>query len=296
MRDDHGFCSYCGSRVIGDRISLKFIFNEFLDKVLSVDNKLLKTFWHLFTKPEKVIEGYVNGVRKRYYNPFSYLLISITLAGLATLITRDIAMEAIAAANQVNNNASVQFTEQMMDIIFDYQSFLTIASIPLYAFVSWIVFLNKKKFNYLEHNIVYVYTSAQLSIINFLIVGLLFIIQIDFFVETSIAISILLVAYNSYVAIRLFKLSFLQFIVKTLYFLFIGAVLYVVVSIIMVIGMVIFLGKDYFKQFAPIQKNDSIQKVQPLDSLQQIQKKDSIQKDGKTISFYEASSKLNCLS
>lgn len=307
LREEDEFCSYCGSRIIGERISLKFLFKEFLDKVLSVDNKLLKTFWHLFTKPEKVISGYIDGVRKRYFNPFSYLLISITLAGVATLITRDFTIKAISAANSVTstNEIGIQATEQVMNFIFDYQSFMTIISIPLYAFVSWLVFLNKKKYNYLEHNIIYIYTSAQLSVINFLIVGIIYLIHVNLLFIASFVISFIFIAYNCYVLIRLFKLSFLQFIIKSLYFLAIGLILYIIISILAIIGIYLMFGKEYFEQFNPNKVKDSIQILQPFDSIKKIHKndsikinhkKDSIEIDKKSISFYEASSKLNCLS
>ncbi len=101
LRDEAGFCSYCGSRVIKERISFKFLFQEFLDKVLSVDNRLLKTFWHLLTKPHQVIDSYVNGVRKRYFNPVSYLLISITLASIYIFFIKDIALESIEAIEDI---------------------------------------------------------------------------------------------------------------------------------------------------------------------------------------------------
>jgi len=299
LREEDEFCSYCGSRIIGERISVKFIFKEVLDKVLSVDNKLLKTFWHLFSKPEVVISGYIDGVRKRYFNPFSYLLISITLAGIATLITRDVAMEAITAANSVtsNNEVGIKATEQIMNLVFDYQSFMTIISIPLYAFVSWLVFFNKKKFNYLEHNIIYIYTSAQLSVINFLIVGSLYVIQVDLFLLASIIISFIFIVYNCYTLIRLFKLTFLQFIIKTLYFLAIGLILYIIVSILVGLGLYLYFGPEYLKeQFNPKIEKDSIQNLQHFDSIIKINKNDSIVLDKKSIAFYEASSKLNCLS
>ena len=65
--------------------------------------------------------------------------------------------------------------------------------------------------------------------------------------------------------------------------------------------LLFYLGKDaYLKQFAPqaLPKQDSIQNVQPVDSLKTIQQKDSVRvkNDPKEISFYEASSRLNCLS
>ncbi len=64
----------------------------------------------------------------------------------------------------------------------------------------------------------------------------------------------------------------------------------------MFFGMLMFLGPEYFDQFKPTKENDSIQKLQPFDSIKKIHKNDSIVLDKKSISFYEASSKLNCLS
>ena len=48
LQDKDGFCSYCGARVLEKGISLKFLISEIMDKVLSVDNKLLKTFSSCF--------------------------------------------------------------------------------------------------------------------------------------------------------------------------------------------------------------------------------------------------------
>jgi len=307
LNDKAGYCSYCGARVLDDKITLRFLFNEILDKVLSVDNKLIKTFLHLFTKPHKVIEDYVRGVRKRYFNPFNYILISITLAGISTLITRDFTMDLVTSANsQMMNPEALESNRKMMDFIFDYQSIITILSIPFYAFVSWVVFLNKRKFNYLEHNIVYIYTSGHLSIMNFLMVGVCFLFNLNLYMEVSLVAASLLLIYNSYVLIRLFKLSFFQFILKILYFLFIGGMIYIIVVIFTIIVVLAIGGPEYLKQFAPkpqtkdsipkTEQTDSIQRLIPVDSLKVIQQKDRVKKDPKAISFYEASSKLNCLS
>ena len=298
LEEGAGYCSYCGARVLGDKITLRFILDEILDKVLSVDNKILKTFLHLFYKPHKVIEDYIRGVRKRYFNPFSYLLVSLTLAGISTLITRKFTMDALSStANPAVTDANAAVTKQMMEFIFDYQSFVTVGSLPFYAFVSWIVFMNKKRFNYLEHNIIYIYTSAQLAVVNFLVVGIAYLLNITLFIELSVVLTALFLVYNCFVLIMLFKLTFLQFIVKTLYFLVVGGGVYLIVSMTIGIIMAFVLGPEFFKQFAPQNlKKDSIQKVQPIDSLN-IEKKDSVpDKDPKTISFYEAKSRLNCLS
>ena len=308
LEDDAGYCSYCGARVLDDNITIKFIAGEVMDKVVSVDNRLFKTFLHLFSKPHKVINDYIRGVRKRYFNPFNYLLISITLAGLSTLILREYMVEAFTITSGAENMDSTaqQFGQKFTDFIYEYQAFLTILSLPFYAFISWLVFLNRKRFNYLEHNIIYVYTTAHTSIISSFGVAFCYVTGIDLYLELSFATIGIIVIYNAYVLIRLFRLTFVQFIIKTLYFLVVLLVLYVLFSILFTGILLLVGGKEYLRQFAPTRPTkDSIQKVipvdsvlqlQPIDSLKTNQEQDSVKKDPKTISFYEASSKLNCLS
>ena len=63
------FCKNCGAKVIKNRLTLKNLFLHISETFFNYDNKLLKTILHLFTKPEYVIDSYVNGVRKKYINP-----------------------------------------------------------------------------------------------------------------------------------------------------------------------------------------------------------------------------------
>ena len=56
------------------------------EQFLNIDNKFLKTFFHLFTKPDVVIGGFINGTRKKYINVIQYLAISLTLLGVQLFI------------------------------------------------------------------------------------------------------------------------------------------------------------------------------------------------------------------
>ncbi len=290
LNNEDGFCSQCGARIIEDRISIRFLLKEILDKVLSVDNKLLKTFLHMFFKPEAVINGYISGVRKRYIDPFSYLLISITLAGISFYFLREVAIENINTTSEASSQPgnpfeNKEFLTSFINFIFDYQAVLTAIIIPVYAFISWIVFLNRKTYNYLEHIVIYLYGNAQFSVVNFIVTTPLFFINKEAGNLASLVISGLTIVYFSYILIRLFKLTFLQFVIKTLYFFLVGIVMYVIAIIASGFVMYFYMGPEYFKQFKKQQ--------QQQDSIQKIQKKDTIQK---AIHYYEASSKLNCLS
>ncbi len=297
LQDEDGFCSYCGARVIDERISTKFLIKEILDKVLSVDNKLMKTFWHLFTKPEAVINGYIDGIRKRYYNPFSYLLISITLSSIYFYFLKDIYLENLISNPQPENPLqNADFAKGFLDMITDYQSIFTVMNIPVYAFISWVVFLNRKKYNFYEHLVIYLYAASQTVALSFLVVAPIYLIDHQVGALVSLIMSGFSIIYFSYVLIRLYRLTFWQFIVKTLYFSVVCTFVFLIVGILINIVMFLIQGPAYFEQFKPkhLKKKDSIQKVQPIDSLK-LQKKDSV-KDPKAISYYEASSKLNCLS
>lgn len=127
LANDNGFCQDCGARVLGDTITLKFVFQEILDKVLSVDNRLLKTFVHLFTKPHVVVESYIRGVRKRYYNPFSYMLISLTLAGIIAYINKDVVSDMLQGSSDAFGNTTAAFNEKMLGFMTEsgiYQCYL----------------------------------------------------------------------------------------------------------------------------------------------------------------------------
>ena len=82
IRDEVHYCENCGAKVIRNRINLKNLWSDFTEQFLNYDNKLLKTFLHLFNKPGEVIGSYIGGTRKRYVNVLSYFAIAVSLSGI----------------------------------------------------------------------------------------------------------------------------------------------------------------------------------------------------------------------
>jgi hypothetical protein len=251
LSDSDGFCSQCGSRIIGTRLTFKFFLKEFLERVLSLDNKLLKTFWHLIIKPDQVIKNYIGGVRKRYLEPFGYLLISITLSGISILLMRESTVNALTNLNQNQSEAFVEYFASMMNFIYDYNAFITALIIPLYALISWIVFYNKKMFNYVEHVIIYLYSTAQFSIVNTAIFSIFYFTGVAFDNTTMTVTLLVSVIYNAYILTRLFKLTGIQLIIKVLYFIAVLTVLYLIFGVITGIIMLLTMDMETIKQFAP---------------------------------------------
>jgi hypothetical protein len=86
LPENSDFCNECGGKVIRNRLTFRNIFEHISETFFNYDNKLLRTLVDLFKKPETVIGGYIDGVRKRYVNPISYFGLAITMSGLYLII------------------------------------------------------------------------------------------------------------------------------------------------------------------------------------------------------------------
>ena len=83
------FCHSCGAKIIKNRLTLANLAEDFNDRFLSIDAAFPKTFIALFTKPEDVIGGYIEGVRKKYLSAFGYFALSLSVAGIYVFILRE---------------------------------------------------------------------------------------------------------------------------------------------------------------------------------------------------------------
>ena len=230
------YCNECGAKVINKRLTLKYLFTEFYESFFSIDSsRPVRTFIDLFKKPEDVIDSYINGTRKKYIHAFGYFTIAVTLYSLFYFVFLKFFPEILDSAFsfQDNKGAEVELARTFQRTIFDYQSFIFFASIPILALISWIVFLNKKKYNYAEHLIINLYGYSQASIAS-LILLLLTVWNQSLFALANIAVLFIQIIYFAYLLKKLFKLSATQLLIKTLYFLLLFIPLYIIVGIIAV--------------------------------------------------------------
>jgi hypothetical protein len=227
------FCSECGAQVVNQRLTLKYLFTEFYQVFFSIDsNRPLLTFIDLFKKPEVVIGGYINGTRKKYINAFGYFTIAVTISSLFYFIAFRFYPDLFDGTFDFsqNNDAQKEFGKKLQSSVFDYQNLLFFAAIPLLAFMSWIVFY-RNKYNYAEHLIINLYTYSQGSIVA-IILYILTIWNKQLFNFIAIGVLFVQILIYAYVLKRLYQLTFLQLIKKTLLFIVILIPLYLIVIVI----------------------------------------------------------------
>ncbi|WP_420320043.1 DUF3667 domain-containing protein [Flagellimonas sp.] len=244
LRSDFGYCPSCGAKIIQNRLTLKNVFQDLSFQVFNLDNTFLKTFRHLFTKPEVVINTYIAGTRKRYMNPISYFAIAITLSGIMFFVLRN-----VYHVNLTNNSFSDNQPTNM-EFIFDYQGLLSYLIMPIYALMTWLLFIDKKKLNYTEHLVANSYITGQTSFVQvascLLLFGI-FDIRYDIF---NWSFLLLVVIYQFYVLGKVYQTKFLTTFFRGLIYLILLVIIMLVMGILVVLVSLL-LGHMTLEDFRP---------------------------------------------
>jgi hypothetical protein len=74
------YCAHCGQKAGTPRITFSYLAGEFLQAFAHADKGLLNLLRSLAVNPGRVAADYVEGRRKRYFNPFGFLTICIAIS------------------------------------------------------------------------------------------------------------------------------------------------------------------------------------------------------------------------
>ena len=246
------YCYNCGGKIIRNRLTFRNLFEHIGETFFNYDNKLLRTFVDLFKKPEAVIDGYISGVRKKYVNVISYFALAISITGLEYFILNKFYPEALDISS-LSAEGLENFTNDMMLTIQEYQSFVLMIFVPIYALIAKVVFFNLKKFNYTEHLVIFMYIIAQLSIVGAFIIVPFAIFGVKMG-SISPFIIVYQVLYSAYCLKRLYKLSLKGIFLRSLWFIVVFFVFYIITIIAVFAILFITQGPEFFKELIEAQR------------------------------------------
>ncbi len=245
LTETNCYCGDCGAKVIGHRLTLRYLASEVYQGFFSIDsNKPLRTFVDLFRKPEAVIDGYIQGVRKRYINAFGYFTIAVTISSLFFFVFLQFFPEylSLSAYQQPDMTAEqIALQQKWNRLIFENQTIVLFLSIPLFALISKLIFLRNKKYNYTEHLVINLYAYSQISIFMVLLYFSTIWVEPIFYGAMLIAMPVQVI-YYSYVLKRLYGLTLSKTLLKVLLFLMILSVVFIIAIAIALIIM-LFTGQ-----------------------------------------------------
>ncbi|MBR9845799.1 MAG: DUF3667 domain-containing protein [Algicola sp.] len=250
------YCPICGAKIVKKRLTFKNITADINEQFLNIDNKFLKTFIHLFSKPEDVINGFIDGTRKKYVNVIQYFAISLTLVGVQVFLMNTFFKDALEFdpnmfgpmmdSEAQKNNPFANFNIEEVN---NFQSIIYILSVPVSTIATWISYyiLGIRHYNFTEHLVINLYYSGQIIFVTAILSILFLCFGLDYLLISGV-ISVLTFGYFFYVLKRVFNSTFWDTVLHFIVVMFAYLILFVVLIIIAtIIGFLyVLLNKEQF--------------------------------------------------
>jgi Protein of unknown function (DUF3667) len=150
------YCGNCGQRYATERLTLHEIGHDLLHALMHVDRSGLSLVRMLLVRPGTVALDYVQGKRKRYFGPFSFLVVVVAAASAV------IALTGFRAVSSDRPNV-------VADLLQSHINLLIFADFPLLAVFSRLLDV-RGRFNLAEHLVLAAYTSSMRVLFATLIV------------------------------------------------------------------------------------------------------------------------------
>lgn len=161
------FCPSCGQKKDIHRISVGHVVHEGFHSVTHADKGFLLLVKELITRPGYVAKEYIEGKRKRYFNPLSFLVISSALLAYFGTITGF--MERLTSNSQRGARQGSQYWGEVMHIASTNGKWLTLLLMaPLFALLSWIFFI-RKPYNYGENFVLHAFIFGEAAFVRLIV-------------------------------------------------------------------------------------------------------------------------------
>jgi hypothetical protein len=201
---DTNFCPSCGQKNNVHRITAGHVLHEGFHSITHTDRGFLLLVKELITRPGFLAKEYIEGKRKRYFNPLSFLVISSALFAYVGNATGY--MDTLMGGGRARAGGRPISDEwkEVFQITSHSGKWLTLLFIaPLFAFLSWLFFM-RKKYNYAENFVLHSFIFGEAALLRLLIFIPLFLLipqkttVLNLFVYEAIFLTFLTVAYKQF--------------------------------------------------------------------------------------------------
>ena len=205
------YCSRCGQKVEVTRLTWHSIGEEIFHFFTHVEKGFLKTTTELIAHPGELCKSYLDGKRKTYHKPVSFLLIWITIY----LFTWYLADHFKHFENRYSSTL-VTWDNATLNLVQKYRSLIDIFTLPATALINWLI-LARPKLNYVEVLSVSFYLFSFQFIVHVTHVSISSLLDINYKNNTSQYITLILLAvWALYAGYDLYKRYNVQFLVPRL--------------------------------------------------------------------------------
>jgi Protein of unknown function (DUF3667) len=178
--DDH-FCPNCGQKTDTHRLTMSHIWHDIGHAFTHTDKGFFYTIKELAVRPGRVAREYVQGKRKKYFNPFSFLIIIVGIHVLSNTVFQPYSRgiesfpksppASIRTEEQKKKWAAAMYRMQKWGQFINNKTNLVLfISTPFIAAVLWLLF-RRKHLYYAEHLATMAYVNGFLSLLTIFIFG-----------------------------------------------------------------------------------------------------------------------------
>ncbi|MFH6603346.1 DUF3667 domain-containing protein [Maribacter algicola] len=230
LSETSNFCDECGAKVVKKRITAIGLLSDIVQNVFGWDTKYFFTIRTLITEPGLLFKEYLEGTRKKYVNPFTFLVIGMTVAILTFNFFDEQFIEANKGAQKAQMEwmaeklggpyASGEFQAEQLEssekqtrFMLKYFNILVVLLLPIYSFLAFIIY--RRPYNYGEHIVI----NSFIQGLSFISISILFLISLVTHPLLYGLNSLLLLVFYTYAYGKLYRLSLGQSILKVLLFI-----------------------------------------------------------------------------
>jgi hypothetical protein len=229
---DSNFCPTCGQSRQVHRITVAHVVHEGIHSITHADKGFLLLVKQLLKRPGFLAKEYIEGKRKKYFNPVSFLVISTAFFAYFGSVTGY--MNALTTANSASAGGRPisPLWRESFQIAAQSGKWLTLLLIaPLFAFLSWIFFI-RKKYNYAEHFVLHSFIFGEAALFRLLIFVPLFLIVpektsiLNLYVYEAFFLAFVTVAYKQFFNQHILLVILKVVLIRILFVVFFWALIY----------------------------------------------------------------------
>ena len=159
------FCSQCGQKADTHRLNFNHIWHDLIHAFTHADKGIFSLIWQLAFRPGIVAREYVEGKRKKYFNPFTFVIL---IVGFASVILINSGFTNFNGGSRMPPNPISSFLDKHVNL-------LIFLNIPLLAMFNRLLF-RRDKTNYSENLVLAAFTSGERSIFFSLVIAPIWVI------------------------------------------------------------------------------------------------------------------------
>ena len=168
LKADFKVCPNCGQKTHLHRFTLGHIFHEIFHAVTHTDKGILYLIKHMTLYPGVAAREYVlENKRKRYFNPFTFLILVLGLTVFTNSIfhpyskrIQDVSNEFKTEKKKQKYNKILQRQKEAIHFIESRNNLVTFMALPIIAFIFWL-FFRKTGVNYAEHLVANIFFAVS---------------------------------------------------------------------------------------------------------------------------------------